>query len=246
MIHHEEVTYHIGVETFKGFLAYREEAPDQKRPAVLIAPTWMGRDEFACQKARALAELGYIGFALDPYGNGKVAKDADEAMSLMAPLFADRALLQARMKAALGALRQIDLVDAGRIGVIGFCFGGLASIELLRSGASIKGAVSFHGVLGSHRDNIQAKTVPIATPVHGALLVLHGYHDPLVSQADILHLEKEMTDAQVDWQFNTYGLAGHSFTTPNQHDKESGLYFEPKANARSWSAMKRFFEEIFA
>lgn len=242
----EEISYHVGVEEFIGYLAYQESAPEHRRPAILVAPTWMGRDDFACQKARALAELGYIGFAIDLYGQGKVASNSEEAAALMQPLFEQRAVLQTRVKAALNILRQHALTNPDRIGAIGFCFGGLTVIELLRSGAQLKGVVSFHGVLGSRMQDIQAETVSIAPRIEGALLVLHGYHDPLVSQQDILDLQKEMSEANVDWQFNTYGLAGHSFTNPQQHDRESGLYYEPKANQRAWQAMRVFFEEIFS
>lgn len=243
---HEEVSYQIGSEEFKGFIAYPENESKQPRPAVLIVHTWMGRDDFACQKACDLAELGYVALAVDLYGKGRVATSPEEAAHLMEPLFMQRALLQKRLIAALEVLQQDKLVNPAKIGAIGFCFGGLSAIELLRSGAPVKGVVSFHGVLGNQLQDQQAATVPIASPIQGALLVLHGYHDPLVSRQDMIHLQEEMTAAGVDWQFNIYGFAAHSFTNLNQHDKESGMYFEPKANSRSWKAMKAFFAEVLA
>ncbi|CUI16411.1 carboxymethylenebutenolidase [Candidatus Protochlamydia naegleriophila] len=242
---YEDVSYQIDEEEFKGFLAYPENESTQPKPAVLVVHTWMGRDDFACQKARDLAELGYVALAVDLYGKGRVASNPEEAAQLMEPLFIQRTLLQKRLIGALNVLQRDVLVNPTKIGAIGFCFGGLSVIELLRSGAPVKGVVSFHGVLGSRLQDLQAVTVPIA-PIQGSLLVLHGYHDPLVSQQDVTHLQEEMTAAGVDWQFNIYGLAAHAFTNLNQHDKENGMYFEPKANSRSWKAMKAFFAEIFA
>ncbi|MBA2368947.1 MAG: dienelactone hydrolase family protein [Candidatus Protochlamydia sp.] len=244
-MNHQEINYQAGSVEFRGYLAYPENAPEKKLPAILVAPTWLGRDEFACQKAREVAGLGYAAFAVDQYGNGKVAAGPEEAAGLTQPLFIQRALLQSRIIAAFECLCAQPHVDSNQIGGIGFCFGGLMILELLRSGADVKGIVSFHGVLGNHLGDVVAKPVPIAPSIKGAALFLHGYQDPLVTNNDIVNLQKELTDAQVDWQFNTYGLAGHSFTNPEQNKKASGLYFEPKANARSWEAMKLFFKELF-
>jgi dienelactone hydrolase len=242
---HKEINYQVGSDEFKGYLAYPENISGKKLPGILVAPTWLGRNEFACQKARDLAQLGYAAFAVDLYGNGKVAKDSEEASGLTQPLFIQRALLQSRIIAAFECLKALPDVDPAQIGGIGFCFGGLTIIELLRSGTDVKGIVSFHGVLGNHLGDAVAQPVPIASSIKGSALILHGYHDPLVSNEDIINLQKELSDAKVDWQFNTYGLAGHSFTNQDQKNKESGLYFEPKANARSWEAMKAFFKEVF-
>jgi dienelactone hydrolase len=205
----------------------------------------MGRNAFVCEKAQELAKLGYIGFAVDLYGEGRVAQNGEEAGALMKPLFMDRQLLQKRIFGAMQALVQQPEVDAGKVGAIGFCFGGLTVIELLRSGADVKGVVSFHGILGSQKEGNNVKTASIAKSIKGSLLVLHGYHDPYVPVDNVLHLQKEMTDANVDWQFNTYGNAGHSFTNPEENDKKGGKFYEPKTCDRAWLAMKIFFEEIF-
>lgn len=239
-----EIVYEVDNQIFKGYFVNFSETK-QKKPAILIAHTWMGRNAFVCEKAQELAKLGYIGFAVDLYGEGRVAQNGEEAGALMKPLFMDRQLLQKRIFGAMQALVQQPEVDAGKIGAIGFCFGGLTVIELLRSGADVKGVVSFHGILGSQKEGNNVKTASIAKSIKGSLLVLHGYHDPYVPVDNVLHLQKEMTDANVDWQFNTYGNAGHSFTNPEENDKKGGKFYEPKTCDRAWLAMKNFFEEIF-
>ena len=130
-------------------------------------------------------------------------------------------------------------VDQSRIGAIGFCFGGLSVIELLRSGTPVKSVVSFHGVLG----NTGAKTVPIAKNIKGSILMLHGYEDPLVPINDVLNIQKEFNDAGVDWQMDIYGHTSHAFTNPQAHDTKKGLIYNEKINKRAWLAMKNFFEE---
>lgn len=244
---HEKMAYQIDGQSYNGYWAFPagEDLNVQQRPAIIVAHAWMGQDEFARQKADALAKLGYIGFAADVYGEGKQTSDPKEAESLMLPLFQDRALLQKRILAALEIVCQHPSVDSSNIGAIGFCFGGLTVIELLRSGANIKGAVSFHGVLGNAKGNLQAKTVPIAKLIKGSLLLLHGHEDPLVSQDDIDHMQKELTHAKVDWQMNIYSHTSHAFTNPSAHDKDHGLMFQPLSSERAWWAMIHFFSERF-
>jgi dienelactone hydrolase len=246
-MHEENITYVIEKKEFIGKLVAPIGTGPQKRPAVLIAHAWMGRDNFAVQKAHKIAmHLGYIGFAADLYGDAQVVQTPAEATVLMLPLFLDRALLQKRIQAALNALRQHPLVDTNRIAAIGFCFGGLAVIELLRSGADVKGVVSFHGLYGNQMGNKKAQTVPIAKDIQSALLLLHGYDDPLSSTEDVLHIQKEMNEANVNWQMNIYGHTSHAFTNPKAHDVEKGLIYNPKISARAWQAMTNFFEEVLS
>ena len=243
----ENTSYQIDGEKFKGYWAFPEleDLTIQKRPAIIIAHAWMGQDQFARHKADALAELGYIGFAADVYGEGQTATNAERAQELMLPFFENRSLLQKRILGAYNYVRQHQAVDPLNIGGIGFCFGGLTIIELLRTGVNLKGVVSFHGVLGSKMGPCQAKTVPIAKDIKGSLLILHGHEDPLVSLQDILDLQQEFTDAKVDWQMNTYSHTFHAFTNPQEHEMENGLMFNPLSNERAWWAMIHFFSERF-
>jgi dienelactone hydrolase len=228
----------------KGFLAYDETSP-AKRPAILVAHAWKGQDAFARQKAEALAHLGYIGLAIDMYGEGRTAHTDEQALELMKPLFINRKLLRKRVLAAFDAIKTHSLVDHQAIGAIGFCFGGLTVIELLKSGAPVKSVASFHGVLGSVLGDMQARVEPLSKDIKGSILLLHGNDDPLVSQEDIRSLQKELSQAGIDWEMNIYGHAAHAFTNPGAQDPVHGMVFEPKANKRSWLAMRNFFDEIF-
>lgn len=240
----EDVEYKCDDTQLKGHLVYQADVP-AKRPAVIVAHTWRGLDEFARQKARNLAELGYIGFAADLYGQGKAAANDEEALQLMLPLFLNRRLLQERLKVAVDLLRKHPMVDPSEIGAIGFCFGGLAVIELLRSGTDISGAVSFHATLGRKMEGQAAALEPIANKIEGSLLILQGHDDPFVKAEDVQYIQNELSKAKVDWQMHIYGNTVHAFTNPKVHDIKSGLAFDAKANMRSWQAMCNFFDEIF-
>lgn len=227
----------------KGFLAYNKTATP--RPAVIVAHAWKGLDDFARSKAEALAELGYVGFVADMYGNGLSVESKEEASELMMPLFINRKLLRERIVAAYKTIIKQPGVDKSRIGAIGYCFGGLTVLELSRSGEDLKGVVSFHGVLGDTLFGTKAQTIAPAKTRRGAVLILHGYKDPLASQNDIVEMQKELFDAKLDWQMHIYGQAVHAFTNPQAQDEEGGMLYNPQADRRSWQSMHNFFEEVF-
>lgn len=218
--------------------------PNEKRPVVFVAHAYMGQDDFARGKAQWLAELGYVGIALDIYGDGKVAKDGQEAGALMLPFFQDRQELQNRILAAYHSLKNLPFADISKVGIIGFCFGGLASIELLRSGANLKGVCTFHSVVADSKFGVTAKRAP-PKPMHGAFLLLHGSDDPLNTWQDLEKLAKELNSANVDWEFDLYGHTVHAFTNPQANDKNSGLVYDEKIAKRAFTKMELFFKEVF-
>lgn len=239
----EIIHYKQGNDNFQGYLVY-DPSIKAKRPAIIIAHAWMGQDGFAKSKAFELARLGYLAFAADVYGNGIHVNTTQEAQALMLPLFINRKLLRDRICAAYETITQHHLADPNKIGAIGFCFGGLTVIELLRSGVNLRAGVSFHGLLGNTLHEHQALVVPTSSHISGSLLILHGHDDPLVSSADIQSIQQELTKAKVDWQMHIYGHTVHAFTNPEAADLSSGMAYNAKANHRSWQSMRDFFKEI--
>lgn len=234
--------YEVEGKTYKGFLVY--DPSKGKRPAVLVAHAWKGQDDFARTKARDLAALGYVGFAADMYGDGVTATNDEDAKKLVQPVFTDRALLRQRIVAGFQALEKNEWVDKTKIGAIGFCFGGLTVIELIKSGVNLKGAVSFHGVLGSTLGTMKAKLNPPSENLKGSLLVLHGNDDPFVTEADIVNSKKEWSTSGLDWEMDIYSGTQHAFTNPQAKDVAGGMIYNPRSAARSWTRMCNFFQEL--
>ncbi len=237
-MHTKNHVYQHDDQALVGYLAddYKLDTP---RPAVLIVHDWSGRNAFACQKADMLAQLGYIGFAIDMYGDGCLGETTAQKQALMQPLVNDRPFLLARVRAALDAVMALDRVDSRRIAVIGFCFGGLCALDLARSGADIAAAISFHGLLNKPSE-------PAGHRMKAKVLALHGYDDPMVTPADVNAFCQEMTAAGADWQMHMYGHTQHGFTNPLAHDAQLGTIYNAHAAHRSWQAMTNFLEEAFA
>lgn len=208
-----------------------------KKPAVIIVHDWSGRNEFVCEKARKIAELGYIGIAIDMYGKGKIGKTTEEKKALMAPLVQDRSKLLRRIQAAMTAAKTLPQVDTKRMGGMGFCFGGLCILDLARSGANLVGVVSFHGALS-------APPTPTTTPLQSKILALHGHEDPMVPPEQVAAFEKEMTDAKADWQMHIYSQTQHAFMNPEANDPNMGIVYNEKSAKRAWITMKDFFAEV--
>jgi dienelactone hydrolase len=215
-----------------------DDAWQSSMPGVMISHAWGGQGEFETEKARRLAEVGYVGFALDLYGKGVRGRNPDENAKLMHPFLEDRALLQARMQESLKAFRAQKEVDKSRVAVMGFCFGGLCALDLARTGADLCGAISFHGLFVPPGNTAGKK-------IRAKILALHGNDDPMVPVEQVVGLEKELTQAGADWQIHVYGNAMHSFTNPEANDPKRGTVYNEAADRRSWQTLLNFLEEIF-
>lgn len=231
----EKVEYKSGDLTFEGFLAY-DTAAKGKRPGVMIVHNWMGVTAETESKAIEMAKLGYVAFAGDIYGKGIRPKDAKEAGELAGKYKADLKTLRERAALALEELKKNKNVDDNKVFAAGYCFGGTTVIELARSGADVKGVISFHGGLTPSNDDKNIK---------GQVLVLHGAIDPFISKADFDGFVKGMNDAKVNYQLNEYSGAVHSFTEKAAgNDISKGAAYNEQADKRSWVAMKEFVNEL--
>ncbi|HEX7653438.1 MAG TPA: dienelactone hydrolase family protein [Verrucomicrobiae bacterium] len=238
-IQSKTVEYQQGNTTLEGVMVW-DDAVTGPRPGVLVVHQWLGLTAYEQHRAEMLAQLGYVAFCADIYGKGVRPKDTKEAGVEATKYKTDRTLLRARVNAGLEQLKQSSLVNPNQLAAIGYCFGGTTVIELARSGADLKGVVSFHGGLDS------------PTPADGKnikckVLACHGADDPFVPAKDLTAFEDEMRDAKVDWQLIKFGGAVHSFTQPMAgNDNSKGAAYNEKADKRSWALMKDFLGELFA
>jgi len=237
MIRTETIQYSGAGGLFEGTISWDPSIPG-KRPGVLVTPTIRGQTVAETTKAEALAQLGYVGFAIDLYGKGRRGTNPEEANRLMAELNTNRPLLSKRINEALAELKRHPLVDAGRTAAIGYCFGGKCVLDLARSGADVRGIVTFHGVY-------DAPPEPTTASWKAKVLICHGWEDPLATPAQTVALAEELTARKADWQVLMHGHTGHAFTNPNAANPAGGMFYQPKADRRSWQAMEVFLREVF-
>jgi dienelactone hydrolase len=222
----------------RGYLAYDETRPGP-RPGVLVFHEGLGLGDFVMARARMLAELGYVAFAADMFGDRRNARNLTEVAKMVGELRAEPETLRGRGRAALATLAALPQVDATRLAAIGFCFGGSVVLELAREGAELAAVVSFHGVLTTRMPAEPGR-------VKAGVLVLTGADDPLAPPDQVAAFENEMRAAQVrDWQLISYGNTLHGFTNPAADGSmmRTALY-SAEADRRSWAAMRGFFDEV--
>jgi dienelactone hydrolase len=227
-------TYNDGDTVCEGYVAMPAGAGPH--PCVLIAHNWAGQSWADNEAADRLAAAGYVGIAIDVYGKGVRGVLMGDNSDLMNPWMADRAALLRRLQAAITAAAAHPMVDETRMGFMGYCFGGLCALDVARSGdARIKAAISFHGVYAPPNIGPQGAIV-------ASVLVLHGWEDPLCPPDATVALARELTGAGADWQIHAYGHAYHAFTARMAANKEGGVHYDAKADARSWQALLNHLE----
>lgn len=237
----KQVEYSADSLTLKGYLAYDDKFTG-KRPGVLVVHEWWGLNDYARKRADMLAELGYVALAVDMYGEGKTADHPDDAGKFAGETMKNMPAMKRRFMAGLDLLKGNGRVDPTRTAAIGYCFGGGVVLAMARSGADLKGVVSFHGSLATAEPAEKGK-------VNAKILVCNGGADKFVSDKSIKDFKDEMKAAGADFKFVSYQGAVHSFTNPGatENGKKFGLplAYNKKADKKSWADMQAFFNMIF-
>jgi dienelactone hydrolase len=235
-VHIADIEYSYEGLRLVGHLAVDDGRPGT-RPAVLISHDAGGLSQHPKTTARRLAELGYVAFALDYYGDGEPLppEQIGPRFNEMAgnPL-RTRGIAQASLEVLLGN----EYADSSRVAAIGYCFGGTMALELARGGADLQAVVGFHSGL--------ATTLPAEAGILTAtVLVCIGADDPIIPPAQRLAFEEEMRGAGVDWRMDLYGGAVHSFTSPGADGSNPAIRYDRRADELSWKAMTDLFTEVF-
>lgn len=235
----EVVDYASGGTALQGLVAW-DDAGAGKRPGVLVIHEWWGHNQHARNQAVRLAEAGYVAFALDMFGKGKVTTHPADARSFVAEATSDPARLRARFDDALALLRKNPHVDPDRIAVVGYCFGGTVALNMARAGADVDAVIALHAGL--------KLTVPAEKgKIRARILVLTGGSDPMVPPEQVRAFEQEMAAAGARVEVVTYPEAKHGFTNPDA-DKAGvpSLGYDADADRKSWQALLGLLREVFA
>ncbi|HVU29324.1 MAG TPA: dienelactone hydrolase family protein [Sphingomicrobium sp.] len=230
------ITHEFEGEVLESVLVGRRDG--EARPTVILVPTVMGVSELEKRFGRQLVELGYNAFVADLFGKAFQGASRDTMFGEMNRLRSDRAALRRRLQHVLEVACSLEEVPEDEVVVAGYCFGGQCALDLARSGAAIRAAVSFHGLFdppGLPPEKIRAKVA-----------CYHGWDDPMVPPEKVVALAAELTEAGADWQIHAYGHVGHGFTNPHASELQiEGVAYNALAAERSWTSFVNLLEELF-
>lgn len=236
----ENVTYMSDGVALKGFIVY-DESKQGKRPAILVVHEWWGLNDYAKNRARKLAALGYVAMAVDMYGEGKTAANPQQAQEMAGLFYKNPQLAKTRLDAALKKVKELKQTDVANVAAIGYCFGGSVVLNAAKLGADLKGVVSFHGGLAgvpANKELLKAK-----------ILVCHGASDKFVSESNVAGFKHSLDSIGADYTFKIYANATHAFTNPDA--TETGkkfnmpIEYNETADKASWIDMQNFLNSLF-
>jgi dienelactone hydrolase len=230
------VEYDFDGVKLKGFLAH-DDAAKEKRPGVLVVHEWWGLDEYAKGRCKQLAELGYVAFAPDMYGDGKVVDHPEDAGKMSKMVRENVKVWRGRAEAGLKQLKAQPDVDADKLAAIGYCFGGSTCLQLAYAGADLKAVVTFHAALPK-------PTPEEAKAIKPKLLICHGDADFFIPPEAIKAFRGALDEANAKYEFVGYPDVFHSFTVPGA-DKHmiKGMKYDKAADTDSWKRTQALFKE---
>ena len=228
----EWVEYSHGTTKLKSYLVYDDKTAG-KRPAVFLVHRRNGMDANTLKSADLYARLGYAVFAVDMfgYGQGVLPKTVPEMTAQILTYYKDTALMKARAQAGLNAMLKNPMIDAARVALIGYCFGGTVGIEMAYAGAPLAGTITIHGSFREHASE-DAKNIK------GKVLILHGAEDKVAPLSAVDKVIAALRKARVAFQYELYSGADHGFSTPQNPAEE-------RANVQSIASSTRYLKELF-
>jgi dienelactone hydrolase len=235
----QAVPYEYNGTSYTGYI-YFDDALKGKQPGVLVIHEWWGLNDYAKGRAKELASMGYVAFAMDMYGDNKVTNHPAQAKEWMKQTTANVDEWQKRANLGLKLLRENQRVQDSKVAAVGYCFGGATVMQLAYSGADVTGVVSFHGSLPPANAE-QAKAIK------GKVLVEHGNDDAFIPAERVVKFKAALNDAGVDYTFHGYDGVRHAFTNPDAGSYGiENLKYDADADSKSWSSMKTFLAGLFA
>lgn len=236
------------------------------KPLVLIIHNYQGLKFFDVDVAEYIARLGYVGLAIDLYGDTVPADERlwpeheDQIAGFQQKCFEGMVALDhdhERFRALLASWLQQGLshefVDANYApAAMGYCFGGVAVLEAVRGGLNLGGVISLHGLLQTGEDPNPSKFNAERPPLkpcenhyntQTVVIIENGAQDPLVPDESKQRFFQEMEDAGVDWVFHHYANTPHGFALPASLGPPGKLH--ESTDRRATMNMLNLFREIF-
>jgi len=236
-VYNPVVSFMEADQKFEASIALPKDFKD-KVPLVIVVHEWWGRNEYAINRGKMLNENGYATLVVDMFGNNKTGETPAEAQALATPFYQNAQMGVDRLNKYIAVAKNNPHVDASKIFVIGYCFGGTQALNLARSGADIKGVVSFHGGLAAGLK---------ATAIKAKILAINGLADPMVPAKERAAFDKEMKDLKANVKVVNYKGATHAFSNPaaTEIGKKYNIpvAYNKAADEGSWKKLMTFLKK---
>ncbi|MCK8524085.1 dienelactone hydrolase family protein [Aquimarina sp. D1M17] len=236
----EQIDYVSDSLKMKGYIAYDENS-EEKRPGVIIVHEWWGHNDYVRERAKMLAELGYVAMAVDMYGDGKLASHPDDAGKFAMSVMGNIDSATKRFNAALEILKSQKSVDPDKIAAIGYCFGGSVALTMANAGLDLDAVAAFHS-------GVQLPVMP-SDKLKAKILVCNGADDPFVSVESVNAFKGALDSLKADYKYIAYENTTHSFTSKaaDSLGKKFNLplAYNKDADEKSWNALQELLKEAF-
>lgn len=221
----EHYTYQVEGQDYEGYLV----SPTPGAPLVLLIHDWDGLTDYEIKRAEMLANLGYAVFAADLFGAGIRPTEVVDKRQHTGQLYKNRQKLRKLLYGAHKAAKDKGLNTDNTV-VAGYCFGGAAVLELARSGADMKGFVTFHGGLATPEGQDY-------TAAQGSFLILHGTADSVITMDQFAALADALEENDLQHEMVSYSGAPHAFTVFGSKN------YRKDADRKSWQRFTEFLGE---
>ena len=219
------VSYEVKGEPYEGYFI----SPSPNAALILLVHDWDGLTDYEVKRANSLAHMGYAVFAADLFGAGVRPTEVKDKRQHTGELFKDREKMRALLRGALETAESKGGNVKNAV-AMGYCFGGAAVLELARSGAELKGFVTFHGGLSTPPGQDYSKT-------KGKLLILHGTADRNITMDQFAKLASELEEKGIPHEMITYSGAPHAFSV------FGSKRYREDADKKSWKRFTEFLAE---
>lgn len=232
-------TYEVDGRDFKGYIADGTKG-DEKAPGVIVVHEWWGQNDYPRERARKLAEKGYVAFAIDMFGEGKVATHPDDAKKFASKSMEDPKKAQRIFDKAVSILKERDDVNSDKIAAIGYCYGGAVVLNMASMGSDLDLVGSFHGAISGDMKFKKGDDLRV--------FIFNGADDPMVTSEQLASVRKSLNKANIRNTIENYPNAKHAFTNPDATKKGEKyglpLAYNEKADKDSWDKLLKGLKEF--
>lgn len=217
------VTFKSDVDVL-GYLARPKK--EGTYPGVLVIHENRGLQEHIKDVARRLAKAGFIALAPDlvSRSGGTDKSTFDQVAGILAAAKPEDHVKD--LSAGIDFLLTQAGVKAGKVGVVGFCFGGGLTLRIAGANAKVAAAVPYYGPIPT--------PLTLVTSTSAAILAHYGGNDTRIN-AGIPDLAKAMKDAGKTYESHIWEGADHAF------QNDTGARFHESASVGAWRETLAWF-----